>query len=159
MLEEDRPSVLGNFISFRIMVGLGVLYVWLAYLAFQLRGGRLFSNQFCFKSNVNATPTPLIANSFGWIVAEWGRQPWAVYGLLRTEDAVSHLTGVEVLISLVLFMSIYSFLMYLMIYLMVKEVKKFDMNIHIPSEGGYCIMDLNVIWFILVGVLIIGYAI
>lgn len=133
--EEDRPSVFGNFISFRIMVGLGVLFiVWMTYLAFQLRGGRLFTNQFALKTSLWLLPTPLIANSFGWIVAEWGRQPWAVYGLLRTEDAVSQLSGVEVLISVVLFVGIYSFLMYLMVYLMVKEVKKFNMDIHIPNE-------------------------
>lgn len=133
--KEDRPPILGNFISFRIMVGLGTFFIlWFSYLAIQLRGNRLFRNHFALKASLLLLPTPYIANTVGWIVAEWGRQPWIVYGLLRTEDGVSHLTGIEVLISLVFFVGIYVFLLYLMIYLMVKEVKKFNVDIHLPDE-------------------------
>ncbi|MBU9722960.1 MULTISPECIES: cytochrome ubiquinol oxidase subunit I [Bacillaceae] len=126
---EDRPPVTGNFYAFRIMVGLGIFMIaWMIYLSFQLRKGRLWDNHLALKVSLFILPMPFLANIFGWIVAEWGRQPWIVYGLLRTEDAVSHLSVAEVAISLTLFVTIYLFLLYLMIYLMQKEVRKFDMD-------------------------------
>ncbi|WP_245747430.1 cytochrome ubiquinol oxidase subunit I [Anaerobacillus alkalidiazotrophicus] len=127
--EDERPPVLGNFISFRVMIGLGLVFIfWTVYLAFQMRRGKLYENHFALKTSLLLLPTPYIANTAGWIVAEWGRQPWIVYGVLRTADGVSQLSALELVISLVFFIGIYSFLMYLMVYLMVKEVKKFDMD-------------------------------
>ncbi len=126
---DERPPILGNFISFRIMVGLGMVFMlWTIYLAFKMRRGTLYDNTFALKASLLLLPTPYIANTAGWVVAEWGRQPWIVYGVLRTADGVSQLTTTQLFISLGLFISIYTFLLYLMIYLMVKEVKKFDMD-------------------------------
>ncbi|OEF97622.1 cytochrome ubiquinol oxidase subunit I [Desulfuribacillus alkaliarsenatis] len=138
---EDRPPVLGNFISFRIMVGTGTLIIfWMIFLAVQMKRGRLYDNELVLKAAVWLLPLPYIANTFGWIVAEWGRQPWIVYGLLRTADAVSHLSVAEVLISLVLFIAIYAFLLFLMIFLMIREVKKFNVDIDTtidrPMDSG-----------------------
>lgn len=128
--KDERPPVFGNFMSFRIMVGIGMFMIfWMIFLAVQMRRGRLYDNQFILKAALWLLPLPYIANTFGWIVAEWGRQPWIVYGLLKTADAVSHLSSAEVLISLVLFMAIYTFLLFLMIYLMVREVKKFNIDV------------------------------
>lgn len=127
--EDERPSVLGNFISFRVMIGLGLFFIfWTIYLAIQMRRGKLFENNFALKTSLLLLPTPYIANTAGWVVAEWGRQPWIVYGVLRTADGVSQLSAVELIVSLGFFVGIYTFLLYLMIYLMVKEVKKFDMD-------------------------------
>jgi len=134
---EDRPPITGNFISFRIMVGIGMfLILWTLFLVTQLRNDKIFDKQWAMKISLFMLPLPYLANSFGWILTEWGRQPWAVYGLLRTEDAVSNLSTLEVGISLVLFVAVYSFLLFLMIYLMVKEVKRYDMDQYTTSEDG-----------------------
>lgn len=126
---EDRPPIMGNFISFRIMVGIGMfLILWSLFLIMQLRNERLFEKSWALKISLFMLPLPYLANSFGWILTEWGRQPWVVYGLLRTADGVSQLSTVELVISLVLFVAVYSFLLFLMIYLMVKEVRKFNMD-------------------------------
>lgn len=128
--KDERPPVFGNFMSFRIMVGIGMFMIfWMIFLAVQMKRGRLYDNQLLMKAALWLLPLPYIANTFGWVVAEWGRQPWIVYGLLKTADGVSHISSVEVLISLVLFMSIYTFLLFLMIYLMVREVKKFNVDV------------------------------
>ena len=138
---EDRPPVMGNFIAFRVMVTAGLILIgFFMVMAWQWRKGQLFEKERLMKTALWMLPLPYIANTAGWIVAEWGRQPWAVFGVLRTEDAVSHLSGVEVLISLGLFVAIYAFLVWLMVYLMKKEVKKFDMEISMkhldhPKEG------------------------
>jgi cytochrome d ubiquinol oxidase subunit I len=124
---EERPPVWATFFSFRIMVGLGLAIVGLMmYSAYQLYQGSIYNNRFTLTMLLYLIPLPFIANTFGWIVAELGRQPWIVYGLLRTAEAVSSLSVAEVLISLVLFMAIYTFLGILMVYLMVKEVQRFD---------------------------------
>ncbi|WNF37529.1 cytochrome ubiquinol oxidase subunit I [Bacillaceae bacterium IKA-2] len=127
--KEDRPTILGNFIAFRVMIALGILFIlWTTYLAYQIIRGTLWDNHFALKTSLILLPAPYIANSLGWIVTEWGRQPWIVYGLLRTTDGVSQLSRVELFLSLGFFIGIYTFLCYLLIYLMVKEVKKFDME-------------------------------
>ena len=127
---EDRPPIFGNFMSFRIMVGIGTFMIaWMIFLTVLMVRGKLYDNQMVLKAALLLLPLPYIANSFGWILAEWGRQPWIVYGLLRTSDAVSNLSVVEVLISLVMFTTVYAFLLFLMVYLMVREVKKFNVDV------------------------------
>lgn len=134
-VKEDRPTVLGNFIAFRVMIALGMLFIlWTMYLAYQIRRGTLWDNHFALKTALILLPAPYIANSLGWIVTEWGRQPWIVYGVLRTTDGVSQLSTVELFLSLGLFVGIYTFLCYLMVHLMVKEVKKFDMDTAFPKR-------------------------
>ncbi|MEM6377975.1 MAG: cytochrome ubiquinol oxidase subunit I, partial [Bacteroidota bacterium] len=67
---------------------------------------------------------PQLANQFGWFAAEMGRQPWVVYGLLRTSDAFSKaVTANQVLTSLIMFMIIYSILFLLFVYLLNKKIK------------------------------------
>ncbi len=106
----DRPPVGIVFWAFRVMVGTGVLMlvvvVWGAWL--RLRG-RLFTSKAClFVCNFMA-PAGFVAVLAGWTVTEVGRQPWVVYGLLRTRDAVSpSITGTDVLISLMLYLAVYA---------------------------------------------------
>jgi cytochrome d ubiquinol oxidase subunit I len=67
---------------------------------------------------------PQIANQVGWFAAEMGRQPWVVYGLLRTSDALSKVvTANQVLFSLILFFCIYSLLFFLFVYLLNKKIQ------------------------------------
>jgi cytochrome d ubiquinol oxidase subunit I len=69
-------------------------------------------------------PLPYIAAELGWIVAEVGRQPWIVYGLMKTSDAVSPVAGFEVLITLIGFIVVYGLLGAAGIFLMSRHIRK-----------------------------------
>lgn len=88
--KADRPNALILFWSFRVMVGLGfaMLGIGLASLALR-RGGRLFSHRPLLRAAVAMGPAGLIALLAGWVTTEVGRQPYTVFGLLRTADSVS----------------------------------------------------------------------
>jgi len=107
---EDRPPVGIVFWAFRVMVGMGVLMLAVVTWGVWLRWrGRLFASPaFLFVCNFMA-PVGFVAVLAGWTVTEVGRQPWVVYGLLRTRDAVSpSITGLDVLLSLLLYMAVYA---------------------------------------------------
>lgn len=80
---------------------------------------------------------PQIANQIGWFSAEMGRQPWVVYGLLRTSDALSAtVTANQVLFSLILFTAVYSLLFALFIYLLNKKIKHGPESIEELDRGS-----------------------
>jgi cytochrome bd ubiquinol oxidase subunit I len=106
---EDRPPVLLTFISFRIMVALGMLFPLLTIIGLFLKN-RLVESPWYLKLMVAAIPLPYIAIQAGWVLAEVGRQPWIVYGLMRTSDASSPLAGYQVMASLAAFILVYGFL-------------------------------------------------
>jgi cytochrome d ubiquinol oxidase subunit I len=87
----DYTPVVGlAYWSFRLMIGLGVLAgLVAAAMAVQWRRGRLAGSRWLLRAGVWLVALPLLANSFGWIFTETARQPWLVYGLLRTQDGVS----------------------------------------------------------------------
>ena len=121
--KEDRPPVLPTFLSFRIMVGLGTLFILLTVTGFILRK-RLVENPLYLKVMLFSIPLPYLAIEAGWVVAEVGRQPWIVYGLMRTSDAVSPIAGSQVLVSLIAFILIYGLLGAVGFYLIAKNAKK-----------------------------------
>jgi cytochrome bd ubiquinol oxidase subunit I len=109
---ENRPPVLIPFFAFRIMVGCWFLMVLVvcvgSYLAHR---GRIEGQRTWLWLTFLSFPLPFIAIITGWFTAEVGRQPWVVYGLLRTANAVTpFLTTREALISLVVFCSVYAFI-------------------------------------------------
>jgi len=99
----DRPPVAIPFFAFRIMVGIGLLMLALVGASWWLRARqRLFDANWFSWSCVLASPLGFLAVLAGWTTTEVGRQPWTVYGLLRTADSVSpSLTGFDVMLSLV----------------------------------------------------------
>ncbi|HUG97617.1 MAG TPA: cytochrome ubiquinol oxidase subunit I [Gammaproteobacteria bacterium] len=106
---EDRPPVAIVFWSFRIMFAIGVLMLFIGWFgAWQVWRGDLDRHrwflQLCFLSG----PLGFIAVISGWITAEVGRQPWTVYGLLRTVDSVSPVTAAAVGTSLIVFVFVYT---------------------------------------------------
>ena len=125
-LRQDRPPVAPVFFSFRAMVGMGFLMVVLALCAVIASfRGTIESNRLLLRFLLYAIPIPYIANQLGWIVAEMGRQPWIVYGVLRTSDAVStSLSTVQVAGSLAGFTLLYGFLGAVDIFLLVKFARK-----------------------------------
>ena len=85
--------------------------------------GKLFSKRWLLWVFVFAAILPQIANQVGWYTAEMGRQPWVVYGLLRTSDAFSQsVTANQVLFSLIMFTILYALLFLLFVYLLNKKI-------------------------------------
>ncbi len=119
----DRPPVTLVFTSFRIMVALGFLFVLLTIVGWFKRN-RLESSPIYLRIMLFSIPLPYIASLLGWIVTEVGRQPWIVYGVLRTEAAVSPIAGSQVAVSLVAFIVLYSLLGTVAIWLMARHAKQ-----------------------------------
>ena len=105
----ERPTnVPLVFWSFRVMVGLGFLMIFLGFAALWLRWrGRLYGTPWLLRWAVAMGPSGLIAVTAGWIVTEVGRQPYTVYGLLRTADSVSPIAAPAVAASLLAFVIVY----------------------------------------------------
>jgi cytochrome bd ubiquinol oxidase subunit I len=103
-----QPWVAGVFYSFRIMVGCGMLILVIASasLVLRLKGG-LYNKPWFLKTLILASPLGFISIITGWFTAEIGRQPWVVYGLLRTHDALSNVSMKNVIISFSLIFIVY----------------------------------------------------
>ena len=104
--KDERPPVLLTSMAFKIMVGLGSFFCLITLIGWFLRD-RLSDYPLFLKLMIASIPLPYIATSMGWIVTEVGRQPWIVYGLMKTSDAVSPVDPVQVFISLVAFILVY----------------------------------------------------
>ena len=121
--EEDRPPVLLSFLSFRIMVTLGVFFPLITLIGWVKRN-RLVESPGYLKIMLFSIPLPYIATELGWVLAEVGRQPWIVYGLMRTSDAVSPIAGSQVMVSFIAFVLVYGLLGAVGAFLMVKHIKE-----------------------------------
>jgi cytochrome d ubiquinol oxidase subunit I len=121
---EDRPPVTATAMSFHAMLWLGLgLGVVLALGVFLWWRGRLFVSRRYLKVLLYCLPIPFVVNEVGWFTAEVGRQPWAVYHLLRTEDAFSRtVPAAHVAVSLLMFVVIYIGLLGLTLHLVRKQV-------------------------------------
>ncbi|WP_431857510.1 cytochrome ubiquinol oxidase subunit I [Azospirillum sp.] len=109
---QDRPPVAIVFFAFRLMVGLGMLFVLVAVLGLWLRmRGGLYRARWFQRLCVAVSPLGFVALLAGWTVTEVGRQPWVVYGLQRTADGVSLLPAASVATTLALFLLAYTVLM------------------------------------------------
>jgi len=109
---QDRPPVLATFVSFRVMVGCGLIMLALAWLGSWLSvKHRLERHRVLLCAIFLSFPLPFIAILTGWYTAEIGRQPWVIYELLRTADAMTpFLTAPAALTSLILFGAVYVFI-------------------------------------------------
>lgn len=107
--KEDRPPVTLTFLAFRLMIGLGFLFPVLTLWAWWKRH-RLLESPRLLKVMLFSIPLPYLALQAGWTVTEVGRQPWVVYGVMRTSDAVSPIAAPQVAVSLTAFIVVYSLL-------------------------------------------------
>ena len=117
---SDWPPVGLTFQAFHLMVGLGMVFIALTVLGsfFRLRG-TLFEKRWLLWLFVIAIPLPYVANQVGWVTAEVGRQPWIVYGLLRTSDGLSKAVSAQQTIgSIVMFGFIYALLFIVWLYVL-----------------------------------------
>jgi cytochrome d ubiquinol oxidase subunit I len=117
--KEDRPPVNITSLSFKGMVGLGALFIVLGVVGWFYRNNLTAHPNF-LKLMLYAIPLPYIANQLGWVVAEVGRQPWIVYGLMRTSEAASPIAVSQVWVSLVGFILVYGLLGVVGFYLIAK---------------------------------------
>ncbi|GAB7128443.1 cytochrome ubiquinol oxidase subunit I [Silvimonas sp. JCM 19000] len=121
---QDRPNSLIVFWSFRIMVGLSVLTILAAAVGLLLRRmGKLHQSRWYLRWMVLMGPAGMIALLMGWITTEAGRQPWVVYGLLRTRDAVSPVSAQQVGVSLLIFVVAYTLVFGTGIYYLLKLLR------------------------------------
>ena len=124
--KDERPPVHATFWSFRFMIGMGFTMILLSLIAtFFARRGTLELHPVFLTIMLFAIPLPYIAGQLGWIVAEVGRQPWIVYGVLKTSDAVSKaISTTQVYVSLFGFTLLYGCLGVIDVYLLSKFAKK-----------------------------------
>jgi len=119
----DRPPVLPIFLSFRAMVGLAFLFLGLGAWAWWVRK-RPLEHPLLLKLLPWTIALPYLANELGWTVAELGRQPWIVYGIMRTSDAVSPVSAGQVMATLVGFVLLYTLLGAVDFFLLFKLARK-----------------------------------
>ncbi|MCL1623799.1 cytochrome ubiquinol oxidase subunit I [Moraxella sp. Tifton1] len=123
-VDDTIPAVTPMFWSFRMMVGLGFLMLILFSLSlFYTIKGNFMQKPWLLKFAVVMLPAPWIAAEAGWFVAEYGRQPWTVYGILPTHLSVSNISASSVIWSLTGFVIFYALLFVVEIYLMQKYIK------------------------------------
>ena len=122
---EDRPPVNIVFQTYHAMVGIGMSLIGLSVLGtFLWWRGTLWDNKWILRLFVLAVLGPQLANQLGWMSAEVGRQPWVVYGLMRTSEGLSQsVQSSQVLASLILFTFIYFLLFIAFIYLLDQKIK------------------------------------
>lgn len=124
--KDEQPTAVNAIFQFyHIMVAVGMLLIGLTFLgSYMLWKRKLFQTQWLMWAFVPAVLLPQIANQVGWFAAEMGRQPWVVYGLLRTSDALSKsVSANHVLFSIIMFSFIYLILFFLFVYLMNKKIQ------------------------------------
>ncbi len=122
---ENRPDSTIVFWSFRIMVGMGLLMLLLGVLGWILRlRNRLHDTRWFQRFALAMGPSGLVALIAGWVTTEVGRQPWVVYGVLRTADAVSPLSAQQVGTSLLIFIIVYFLVFGTGVYYMLKLMAK-----------------------------------
>ena len=123
---DERPPLGEVFFSFRFMIALwGWFFLLTASGMFLLWRRRLFEQRWWLRLAVWTIPLPFLANELGWMVTELGRQPWAIYGVLKTRDAISiNVPAWQILASLILFGLIYALLFVAWFYLLRKHIRK-----------------------------------
>lgn len=134
---SERPPVTATYWSYRFMVFLagwfGILVLWGGYL---LVTNKIYTNKAFLKAALYSMLLPLFANEFGWMAAEIGRQPWIVFGLLKTQVAASPLPPAQILLTIVSFTVVYTILGFAVVYLVRREVKKaMNSGVEVPQTA------------------------
>ncbi len=136
---KDQPEVWIVFYSFRIMAGIGLLMLLYALTAvFMLVTNKLYESKRLLYISQFMAPIGFIAIVTGWFTAEVGRQPWAIYDLIRTSDAVSHVSTHDVIVSFGLMIIIYGIIFgYFYFYFLDKTIKKGPEDTKVLQSFGF----------------------
>ena len=137
---KDRPSQINAVFQFyHIMIAIGMMLIGLTlYASFLWWRGKLFKTKWILWIFSFSVILPQIANQVGWYAAEMGRQPWVVYGHLRTSDAFSQeVSANQIVFSLIMFTIIYALLFVLFIYMVNKKIK------HGPYEESSTLVNFQ----------------
>jgi cytochrome d ubiquinol oxidase subunit I len=122
---KEQPNMAMTFYFSRIMILIGILMFFVALTSISLRfTGKLFTKRWFLKLSLWMTPAGVIATVAGWITSETGRQPYVIYGLLRTAETSSSLSNFQVIFSFGLFLIVYTVLLAAYIIFVCKIVKK-----------------------------------
>lgn len=133
--QDTVPHVPSLFWTFRIMVGLGFFFIAAFTFAFWLSSRRDFGRRWFLRLMLFSLPTPWIAAELGWFVAEHGRQPWSIEGILPTFLSSSSLSAGQVLFTLAGFILFYSTLAVVDVFLMVRYVRMGPAEaLHVPPR-------------------------
>jgi cytochrome d ubiquinol oxidase subunit I len=139
---DYTPNIPLAYWSFRLMIGFGAIAFFLAiFTLWRIRkGGELPTGKWFLRSMIAMPLIPLAAISFGWIFTETARQPWAVFGLIRTEDGVSAVVSAgSVLFTMIVFTLLYGFLAVIEVGLTLKVIKNGpapEVDYENPQLGG-----------------------
>ncbi|MDE2008676.1 MAG: cytochrome ubiquinol oxidase subunit I [Candidatus Omnitrophica bacterium] len=134
--KSDLPPVALTFYAYHLMILIGISIIFLVGWGLILFSrGKLFETRWYLKILVPAVLLPQIANQLGWMTAEVGRQPWIVYGLLRTSQGLSKVLSANVVLtSLIMFTLIYLLLFVLFIFLLDQKIKQGPEGIELQGE-------------------------
>jgi cytochrome d ubiquinol oxidase subunit I len=134
---ENRPRVAWVFYCFRLMMGIGVLMLVAGWTGLvQTWRGRLEQTGWLLKFLPWMIPSGFIAMLAGWFTTEIGRQPWVVYGLMRTSEAVTPLPAASVAWSLAMFVLVYGAVFGAGLYYIIRLVNKGPVEVEEPRTGG-----------------------
>jgi cytochrome d ubiquinol oxidase subunit I len=135
---DYRPNIPLTYWSYRLMIGCGLLATAIAAVGlWQTRKGRRPASPWFHRAAVAAIGLPLLANSFGWIFTEMGRQPWVVWGQMRTADGVSPgVAASTVLTSMIVFTILYGVLAVVGVYLLRRHASAGLPRVGADSEGA-----------------------
>ncbi|MGZ8550323.1 MAG: cytochrome ubiquinol oxidase subunit I [Chitinophagaceae bacterium] len=133
--EELHPPVAITHYAFQIMVGLGTLMALLAIIYFIAlwKKKKWLNSKWLLKLFVIATPMGFIAVEAGWTVTEVGRQPWIIYGIMKTADAVTPMPGI--VYSFYLFTAIYISLSVIVIFMLYRQIKMVPVIYDLPADS------------------------
>jgi cytochrome bd ubiquinol oxidase subunit I len=124
--KENLPPLFITFVAYHNMVLLGMIFIIMTiWGSVQIFREKLLESKKLLKLMIWVSPLPVAACQLGWITTEVGRQPWIVYNVMRTKDAVStSVSSGDVMFSIILFGIIYILLLFLYLYLLIREVKQ-----------------------------------
>ncbi len=132
--KRDRPPVLITHIAFQIMVASGILLAFISvlYLVFSINWRHILLKKWWIVLVACATPFGFLAVEAGWTVTETGRQPWIIYGIMRTEDAVSPMPGLHY--SFYIITAVYILLSLIIIWLMKRQISSISQYYNSANE-------------------------
>lgn len=134
--KDTIPNVPVMFWLFRIMAGLGFFFIAFFAMAFWCASACQFNKRWFLKIAVAIIPLPWIAIEFGWMLAEIGRQPWAVEGILPTFLAASSLTMGQIWVTIIGFTLLYGALALIEVRLMIAMIRKGPVEHHEPASAA-----------------------